>query len=132
MRRRKKKSLIVRSPDPIAKPSVWLAFDLAIAMQRVGEGPRNKTADNAESETRLGPIVIDLKIVLQLFFLPSSRSQTGTNGTAAPSEGSDFSEDHDLPKINHKPFFRRLSFKALRKGKVIKLMVMTQNHIWIR
>jgi hypothetical protein len=111
---------------------VWLAFDLAIAMQRVGEGPRNKTADNAESETRLGPIVIDLKIVLQLFFLPSSRSQTGTNGTAAPSEGSDFSEDHDLPKINHKPFFRRLSFKALRKGKVIKLMVMTQNHIWIR
>ncbi|CRK87581.1 CLUMA_CG001378, isoform A [Clunio marinus] len=45
-------------------------------------------------------------------------SKSGTNGTTAPSEGSDFSEDHDSPKINHKPFFRRLSFKALRKGKV--------------
>lgn len=53
--------------------------------------------------------------------------QSGTNGTAAPSESSDFSEDHDTPKINHKPFFRRLSFKALRKGKVIKLMVMCNN-----
>lgn len=60
-----------------------------------------------------------------LHLLPSF--QTGTNGTAAQSEGSDFSEDHDLPKINHKPFFRRLSFKALRKGKVIKMMVMMTN-----
>jgi hypothetical protein len=71
--------------------------------------------------------VIDLKIVLHIFYSFSIAFQTGTNGTAAPSEGSDFSEDHDLPKINHKPFFRRLSFKALRKGKVIKLMVMTKN-----
>lgn len=53
--------------------------------------------------------------------------QSSTNGTNATSEGSDFSEDHDhSPKINHKPFFRRLSFKALRKGKVIKLMVMSK------
>ncbi|KAL7031131.1 hypothetical protein ACKWTF_006899 [Chironomus riparius] len=45
--------------------------------------------------------------------------KSGANGTAIPSEGSDFSEDQDSPKINHKPFFRRLSFKALRKGKTI-------------
>jgi hypothetical protein len=50
--------------------------------------------------------------------------QSGANGTAIPSEGSDFSEDQESPKISHKPFFRRLSFKALRKGKVIKFMVM--------
>lgn len=30
-------------------------------------------------------------------------------------EESDYSEDS--PKTNHKPFFRRLSFKGLRKGK---------------
>ncbi|KAL7031126.1 hypothetical protein ACKWTF_006899 [Chironomus riparius] len=46
-------------------------------------------------------------------------NKSGANGTAIPSEGSDFSEDQDSPKINHKPFFRRLSFKALRKGKTI-------------
>lgn len=45
--------------------------------------------------------------------------QSGANGTTTiPSEGSDFSEEQDSPKIIHKPFFRRLSFKALRKGKV--------------
>jgi hypothetical protein len=43
--------------------------------------------------------------------------QTG-NGTATVLEESDISEEADLSKINHKPFFRRLSFKGLRKGKV--------------
>lgn len=32
-------------------------------------------------------------------------------------EESDQSEDTDSPKVNHKPFFRRLSFKGLKKGK---------------
>lgn len=32
-------------------------------------------------------------------------------------EESDLSEDTDSPKVNHKPFFRRLSFKGLKKGK---------------
>lgn len=41
--------------------------------------------------------------------------QTG-NGTATVFEESDYS-DHDSPKTHHKPFFRRLSFKGLRKGK---------------
>ena len=40
--------------------------------------------------------------------------QTGGNGTVLEEE-SDYSEDS--PKTNHKPFFRRLSFKGLRKGK---------------
>lgn len=47
-----------------------------------------------------------------------------SNGTANVLEESDYySEDQDTSKISHKPFFRRLSFKGLRKGKVIKLMV---------
>uniref|UniRef100_A0A182W140 SH2 domain-containing protein n=1 Tax=Anopheles minimus TaxID=112268 RepID=A0A182W140_9DIPT len=41
------------------------------------------------------------------------------NGSATVPEESDYSEDTDSPKTNHKPFFRRLSFKGLRKGKVI-------------
>lgn len=51
-----------------------------------------------------------------------------TSGTANPSairansheEFSDYSEheaDSPSPKIHHKPFFRRLSFKGLKKGK---------------
>uniref|UniRef100_A0A182SZR9 PH domain-containing protein n=1 Tax=Anopheles maculatus TaxID=74869 RepID=A0A182SZR9_9DIPT len=39
------------------------------------------------------------------------------NGSATVPEESDYSEDTDSPKTNHKPFFRRLSFKGLRKGK---------------
>ncbi|KFB46079.1 AGAP003863-PA-like protein [Anopheles sinensis] len=39
------------------------------------------------------------------------------NGSATLPEESDYSEDTDSPKTNHKPFFRRLSFKGLRKGK---------------
>lgn len=38
------------------------------------------------------------------------------NGTHAHDE-SDYSEDTDSPKTQHKPFFRRLSFKGLRRGK---------------
>ncbi|XP_037946959.1 SH2B adapter protein 2 isoform X1 [Teleopsis dalmanni] len=37
-----------------------------------------------------------------------------SNGTV---DESDYSEEHDSPKIFHKAFFRRLSFKGLRKGK---------------
>lgn len=44
---------------------------------------------------------------------PPHLPQTG-NGTVLEEE-SDYSEDS--PKITHKPFFRRLSFKGLRKGK---------------
>ncbi|ETN58674.1 signal transduction protein lnk-realted [Anopheles darlingi] len=47
-----------------------------------------------------------------------TQSKTG-NGSATLPEESDYSEDTDSPKTNHKPFFRRLSFKGLRKGKVI-------------
>lgn len=50
------------------------------------------------------------------------------NGTAAASEGSDYSEDQDSPKIQ-KPFFRRLSFKGLRKGKVINFMVIIKDKL---
>lgn len=42
------------------------------------------------------------------------RTQNKTNGTVLEEE-SDYSEDS--PKTSHKPFFRRLSFKGLRKGK---------------
>lgn len=38
------------------------------------------------------------------------------NGTHGYDE-SDYSEDTDSPKTQHKPFFRRLSFKGLRRGK---------------
>ncbi|KAG5683219.1 hypothetical protein PVAND_012514 [Polypedilum vanderplanki] len=53
--------------------------------------------------------------------------KSGVNGNAI-SEGSDFSEDQDSPKINHKPFFRRLSFKALRKGKVPFQTIFQKQH----
>ncbi|XP_026473183.1 LOW QUALITY PROTEIN: SH2B adapter protein 2-like [Ctenocephalides felis] len=39
-----------------------------------------------------------------------------TNGSTVLEE-SDYSEDTDSPKTQHKPFFRRLSFKGLRKGR---------------
>ncbi|XP_053617135.1 SH2B adapter protein 1 [Plodia interpunctella] len=39
------------------------------------------------------------------------------NGTHAGHDESDYSEDTDSPKTQHKPFFRRLSFKGLRRGK---------------
>lgn len=40
------------------------------------------------------------------------------NGTATVvEETSDRSDETDSPKSNHKPFFRRLSFKGLKKGK---------------
>lgn len=42
-----------------------------------------------------------------------TQNKTGQNGTVLEEE-SDYSEDS--PKTNHKPFFRRLSFKGLRKG----------------
>uniref|UniRef100_A0A182JH92 SH2 domain-containing protein n=1 Tax=Anopheles atroparvus TaxID=41427 RepID=A0A182JH92_ANOAO len=45
-----------------------------------------------------------------------TQPKTG-NGSATLPEESDYSEDTDSPKTNHKPFFRRLSFKGLRKGK---------------
>ncbi|XP_055716392.1 SH2B adapter protein 1 isoform X2 [Phlebotomus papatasi] len=45
-----------------------------------------------------------------------THQKTG-NGNAIVLEESDYSEDTDSPKITHKPFFRRLSFKGLRKGK---------------
>lgn len=37
------------------------------------------------------------------------------NGTVL--EESDYSEEIEAPRSNHKPFFRRLSFKGLRRGK---------------
>lgn len=40
-----------------------------------------------------------------------------TNGARNSEELSDYSENGDSPKAPHKPFFRRLSFKGLRKGK---------------
>lgn len=39
------------------------------------------------------------------------------NGTHGLPDESDYSEDMDSPKTQHKPFFRRLSFKGLRRGK---------------
>lgn len=48
------------------------------------------------------------------------------NGTVVLEE-SDYSEDTDSPKTNHKPFFRRLSFKGLRKGKVIHALFHKQH-----
>lgn len=39
------------------------------------------------------------------------------NGTHTGHDESDYSEDTESPKIHHKPFFRRLSFKGLRRGK---------------
>ena len=54
--------------------------------------------------------------------LLSPHNQTG-NGSATVPEESDYSEDTDSPKTNHKPFFRRLSFKGLRKGKVIHVSI---------
>lgn len=54
------------------------------------------------------------------------QSKTG-NGTAMVLEESDYSEDTDSPKTNHKPFFRRLSFKGLRKGKVIHALFHKQH-----
>ncbi|XP_045454241.1 SH2B adapter protein 1 [Melitaea cinxia] len=39
------------------------------------------------------------------------------NGTHTGHDESDYSEDTDSPKTQHKPFFRRLSFKGLRRGK---------------
>uniref|UniRef100_A0A182P2P9 SH2 domain-containing protein n=1 Tax=Anopheles epiroticus TaxID=199890 RepID=A0A182P2P9_9DIPT len=51
--------------------------------------------------------------------MPPSTTETTGNGSATVPEESDYSEDTDSPKTNHKPFFRRLSFKGLRKGKVI-------------
>lgn len=41
--------------------------------------------------------------------------QTTVNGTVL--EESDYSEEIEPSRTNHKPFFRRLSFKGLRKGK---------------
>lgn len=41
----------------------------------------------------------------------------GTHGTHTGHDESDYSEDTDSPKTQHKPFFRRLSFKGLRRGK---------------
>ncbi|CAG9559379.1 unnamed protein product [Danaus chrysippus] len=39
------------------------------------------------------------------------------NGMHTGHDESDYSEDTDSPKTQHKPFFRRLSFKGLRRGK---------------
>lgn len=39
------------------------------------------------------------------------------NGTHGLHDESDYSEDAESPKTQHKPFFRRLSFKGLRRGK---------------
>lgn len=44
-------------------------------------------------------------------------SQKVPNGTHGLHDESDYSEDTDSPKTQHKPFFRRLSFKGLRRGK---------------
>ncbi|XP_058454423.1 SH2B adapter protein 1 isoform X2 [Malaya genurostris] len=52
------------------------------------------------------------------FYRRRMQSKTG-NGTATVPEESDYSEDTDSPRTNHKPFFRRLSFKGLRKGKAL-------------
>ncbi|CAO1393917.1 unnamed protein product [Diamesa hyperborea] len=67
--------------------------------------------------------ILDHKDLLKKFvecfsenFENEYRRRSAGNGTAAASEGSDYSEDQDSPKIQ-KPFFRRLSFKGLRKGK---------------
>lgn len=51
--------------------------------------------------------------------------QTG-NGTTTIHEESDYPEEIDTPKTNHKPFFRRLSFKGLRRGKVLKAFYKTK------
>ncbi|XP_062560235.1 SH2B adapter protein 2 isoform X2 [Armigeres subalbatus] len=47
------------------------------------------------------------------------RMQCKTGNGTVVLEESDYSEDTDSPKTNHKPFFRRLSFKGLRKGKAL-------------
>lgn len=60
------------------------------------------------------------------FYRRRIQSKTG-NGTATVLEESDYSEDTDSPKTNHKPFFRRLSFKGLRKGKVIHALFHKQH-----
>lgn len=60
------------------------------------------------------------------FYRRRMQSKTG-NGTAMVLEESDYSEDTDSPKTNHKPFFRRLSFKGLRKGKVIHALFHKQH-----
>lgn len=60
------------------------------------------------------------------FYRRRMQSKTG-NGTAMVMEESDYSEDTDSPKTNHKPFFRRLSFKGLRKGKVIHALFHKQH-----
>lgn len=60
------------------------------------------------------------------FYRRRVQSKTG-NGTAMVMEESDYSEDTDSPKTNHKPFFRRLSFKGLRKGKVIHALFHKQH-----
>ncbi|XP_072934580.1 SH2B adapter protein 2 [Epargyreus clarus] len=39
------------------------------------------------------------------------------NGTHTGHDDSDYSEDTDSPKTQHRTFFRRLSFKGLRRGK---------------
>lgn len=54
-----------------------------------------------------------------LFFLSFQQG----NGTASSVvlEESEEEETAESPKTNHKHFFRRLSFKGLRKGKVNKL-----------
>lgn len=39
------------------------------------------------------------------------------NGTHTGHDESDYSEDTESPQTQHKPFFRRLSFKGLRRGK---------------
>lgn len=60
------------------------------------------------------------------FYRRRMQSKTG-NGTAMVLEESDYSEETDSPKTNHKPFFRRLSFKGLRKGKVIHALFHKQH-----
>lgn len=65
-----------------------------------------------------------MKLENHYLSVPSSL-QSSTNGTAAVSESSDFSEDHDSPKQT-KPFFRRLS--VLRKGKVSSKNAETHHH----
>lgn len=55
------------------------------------------------------------------------RMQCKTGNGTVVLEESDYSEDTDSPKTNHKPFFRRLSFKGLRKGKVIHALFHKQH-----
>ncbi|KAG4069486.1 hypothetical protein HA402_006852 [Bradysia odoriphaga] len=44
------------------------------------------------------------------------------NGSVTLPEETDYTDEIEIPKTTHKPFFRRLSFKGLRRGKNFMLL----------